>query len=135
MSMLPPADVLHLDNCDVWKDDEGFVRVLFKPCPRHGLAEAKAIVDAHNRLSDGRKCGVLADLSGITTGADREARNHYVSDEGSRLKLGMAMLTPKPLERMLGNVFFRMNRPPYPCRMFQTEPEAVAWLKTLQTAE
>jgi len=130
--MTRPDEVLALENCDVWLDDQGVVRIVFKPCPDHGLDQARAIVSAHNELSGDRKRGVLADLTGITTAADREARNYYVTPEASRLKLGMAMITPSPFQRMLGNIFFRVNKPPYPCRMFQDEPGALVWLASLE---
>ena len=126
--MLPPEDALSLANCDMWLDDIGVIRIVFKACPRHGLAEARALVAGHDSLAGGVKRGVLADLTAITTGADREARNYYVGPEASELKLGMAMITPSPFQRMLGNVFFRVNRPPYPSKMFQDEPSALAWL-------
>lgn len=128
----PPPQAERLDNCDVWLDDEQILRVVFKPCHRHGIDEAKALVDAHNRLSNGVKRGVLADLSGVTTAADRAARNYYVTPEASRLKTGMAMVTPSPFQRMLGNIFFRVNKPPYPSRMFQTEDAALTWLRSLE---
>jgi hypothetical protein len=72
---------------------------------------------------------VLADISAVRAGADRLARNHYVSEEGSRLKTAMAMVTQSPFQRMVGNFFFRMNQPPYPSRIFRDQHEAMVWLQ------
>jgi len=127
---LEPSDI-RLELCDLSLRD-GIVEIVFKPCPVHGLEEAGALVTAHNELAQGVPRGVLADLTHITAPADRHAREHYVSEESARLKIGMAMITPSPFQRMLGNIFFRVNKPPYPCRMFQERGPALAWLRELE---
>ena len=115
----------------VWMEDDGIIRMHFKPTTQHGLQEAIDVVEAHNRLAEEVPRGVIADIRDVTTGADRSAREYYVSHESSRLKTGMAMLVSSPLQRMLGNIFFRINRPPYPSRMFADEQDAIHWLNTL----
>lgn len=93
------------------------------------------MVDAHNELAQGTRRPVLADMRQITTGADRKARQHYVSEESARYKSAMAMLVAAPLQRMLGNIFLRISRPPYPTRIFTDEAKAKAWLKQMALAE
>ena len=115
-------------------DEERIVHIHFKATEQHGLAEARVIVDTHNSLAEGTPCPVLADIQEVTIGADREARTHYVSDESARYKTGMAMVVRTPMQRMLGNLFFKINRPPYPTRLFNEEDEAIEWLRGLDTA-
>ena len=86
---------------------------------------------AHNRLADGVRTPVLADLREVKLGANREARSHYVSDESAEFKSGMAMLVSSSMQRMVGNIFLKLNRPPYPTRLFREETAAVQWLKQL----
>ena len=40
----------------------------------------------------------------------------------------LALIVRSPVARMLGKVFIRTRRPPYPVRLFGAEDEAVAWL-------
>ena len=114
---------------DLWMDQEGIVRIRFKPTTAHGSAEASGVVKAHNELAADVPCLVLADIQDVTVGANRAARQHYVSSESSKYKLGMAMLVQSPMQRMLGNIFLRINRPPYPTRLFSREQEALQWLR------
>ena len=123
--------MIELDVCDVWLCDDGVIRMRFKPCDTHCLKDAIAVVEAHNTMAQGTRRPVIADIREITVGADRSAREYYVSEEASKFKIGMAMLAKSPLQRMLGNVFFRINRPPYPSKLFAAEAEAEAWLSGL----
>ena len=96
----------------------------FKPCEVHTLEDAIAVVKAHNdargrdrrRSSQtfGRSCrgrsagsGVLC-VGGVIAAEDR------------------GWLVKSPMQRMLGNVFFRINRPPYPSKMFSDEDKALS---------
>ena len=121
---------IELEIARVWMDHERIVHVEFHETDEHSLHEASEVVTAHNRLAGDEPCCVLADLRRVKVGADRSARQHYVSDEGARLKLAMAMVTESPLQRMLGNVFNLMSKPPYPVRMFATEASALEWLRS-----
>jgi hypothetical protein len=69
----------------------------FTRVSHHNLEDAKQIVEAHNKLADGRKCPVLADLRGVKVGADKAARNHYVTTEAAKYKSAMAMVTESAL--------------------------------------
>lgn len=124
--------MIELNVADVWREDDGVVWMRFKPCDSHTLEDAIAVVKAHNDLADEKQIPVIADIREVSVGADRQAREYYVSEESSRLKLGMAMLVKSPMQRMLGNVFFRINRPPYPSKMFSDESKALSWLGGLR---
>lgn len=124
--------MIELNVADVWREDDGVVWMRFKPCDSHTLEDAIAVVKAHNDLADEEQIPVIADIREVSVGADRQAREYYVSEESSRLKLGMAMLVKSPMQRMLGNVFFRINRPPYPSKMFSDESKALSWLGGLR---
>ena len=125
-------ELIETPIADLWIDDESIVHICFKATSSHGLEEAQTVVTAHNQLAGGKPCLVLADIQRVTTGADRNAREHYVSEESSRYKLGMAMLVASPMQRMLGNVFFKINRPPYPTRLFSEQEKALSWLRSIK---
>ncbi len=118
---MPVADVLL---------EAGVVRMKFKRVSHHNLEDAKQIVEAHNKLADGRKCPVLANLRGVKVGADKAARNHYVTTEAAKYKSAMAMVTESAFQRTLGALFLYLSRPPYPSKMFKNEVDALQWLET-----
>jgi hypothetical protein len=120
-----------IEIADLTKGEDGIIRVVFNETARHDLEDAKAIVQACIGLADGVPCGVIADIRRVTVGANRQAREYYVTGESGDLKAGMAMLVDSPLQRMLGNIFFLLSRPPYPTKMFGDEASAVAWLSAL----
>ena len=128
-----PSDIIATEIAEVsWEDSKKDIIVMtFLRTDHHTLEDAKAVVDAHHRLCEGKKTGVLADITRTATGADGEARRYYVSEEASVMKKGMAMLVKSPLQRMLGNIFFRMNSPPYPSKLFTNRGKALRWLRSL----
>jgi len=115
---------------EFWRKNN-IIFIRFKATDRHGIEEAKILVELHNKLSEGEKTPVLADLRGITTGADRAARKYYAGEESAEFKLGMAMLVDSPFQRMLGNIFLSLGSPPYPTKLFGIESEALDWLTSL----
>jgi len=122
-------DPLQLRIARAWKDDQGIVWFRFRPSDSHSLADAREIVAAHVALAEGTDSPVLADLRGTSTGADRDARTYYSSSEGAHLKSAMAMVVDSPVQRMLGNIFLRFNKPPYPTRLLAGPDEAIEWLE------
>ena len=115
----------------MWLEEDGLLMIEFKPTPEHTVEDARALVAQHNVLAEGKKVRVLADCRKITVSASKEAREHYVSEEGARCKLGMAMVVDNMVQRMIGNIFFRMNKPPYPTRLFSDLDTARTWLNSI----
>ena len=127
-----PGNTISQHIADIWIDDEDIIWIVFNSTSTHTLDDAKQIVEAHNALADHRPRAILADLRKINVGANRSARKYYVSDEASRLKLAMAMVTSSSIQRMAGNLFLKLSKPPYPARIFPDTPEAIRWLKTFR---
>jgi len=71
---------------------------------------------------------LLADIRRVR-GVDRGGRTHAAGPEGARYALALALLVGSPLSRALGNFFLGLNKPLVPCRLFTSEPEALAWLR------
>jgi len=124
----PQTKTISLPIADIWINDDHVIWISFKKTDSHDLNDAKQVVDAHNSLANGQPCAIIADLRNIKVGADRNARTYYVSEESSRLKLAMAMVTNSSIQRMAGNVFLKLNRPPYPARIFTDTTSALKWL-------
>lgn len=117
-----------------WTDDEGFVHIDFKPVHNHGIEQARTVVDVHNQLAAGDPVCILADLQSTISGANREARAYYTTAEASKYKKGMAMVVRTPIQKVLGNVFVGMSRPPYPTKIFTSTEDALGWLREIAPA-
>ena len=128
-----PTSTIDTPIADLWMDDDNIIHIHFKTTDEHGIDEARVVVSAHNQLAAGQPCLVLANIQDVKVGADRAARKYYVSEESSKYKLGMAMLVQSPMQRMLGNIFVKLSRPPYPTRLFSQADKAKEWLHRVGT--
>ena len=120
----------------IWIDEQRIIHIVFEnETHPHGLKEAQEIVRVHNELARGVPCGIIADIRNTKIGANRAAREHYVSEEGARLKTGMAMIVSSAVQKMLANIFFRISRPPYPTKMFTDTNDAIVWLHEISSTK
>jgi len=116
---------------NAWLGTDGIVRIEFGPTDEHTLEDGHEVVEAHDRLADqtgSTKVPVLADIRNVKVWADAQARAYYVTEEAAARKAAMAMLTSSVMQKMLGKFFFRVNRPPYPAKLFTDEQAALDWL-------
>lgn len=125
---VPVSGVVDTPIAQTWRDESGIVWIRLREIGKHGLPEARDVGQSHVQLTAPRKGPVIGDMRWIATGADREAREHYVSDESAAHKTAMAMIVGSKLQMLLGNFFMRVNKPPYPTRIFTDEGAAVAWV-------
>ena len=108
---------------------EHIIWIKLKPAEHHTLKDAQGLVDAHNKLAEGTPCRIICDMRHAKVGADSAARAYYVGAEASRLKVAMAMVVSTRMQRFFGNLFVRINRPPYPMHLFREPADAIAWLQ------
>ena len=107
---------------------DGILRSIMLPGDEETLADAEENVRASVGLSNGRRYPVLAD-GRQTRSVDRAARLHYAGPELTATILAMAVVVASPVQRVIANFFLRLHKPPYPCRLFTVEAEALAWLQ------
>jgi hypothetical protein len=69
-------------------------------------------------------------LSDIRTlrGVSLGVRTHMSTERAGRYLSRVALVADSPLTRTIGNFFMRLNRPPFPVRIFDGEAEAMRWL-------
>jgi hypothetical protein len=60
---------------------------------------------------------------------DREARAFFASEEYTCLSSQTALVVGSPVSRVIGNFFVGLNRPKYPCKIFDEAEAAEAWLR------
>ncbi|MDC0715849.1 DUF7793 family protein [Nannocystis bainbridge] len=111
----------------IWIED-GIVRCVVLATATHTLEDAEVNARTVVELAEGRKLPMLLDTRD-SRGLDRDARLFYVRPEAAEQVSALAMLIDSQIGRMFGNFYTNVHRPPFPLRLFNTESDAVAWLK------
>jgi hypothetical protein len=112
-----------------WVDEEGFLRGEAAPAAEQDLAEALEQTQAQRAMGVSLPRPFLMDIRGARA-LTREARAYYASREAAQLFTATALLVDSPVSRAIGNFFLGLNRPEMPTRLFASEGEALAWLRT-----
>lgn len=113
----------------IWLDGEGIVHAKLKPHLALGLADAREAVRAIGQLCGGKPSPVLVDMTELLS-MDRDARQYFAGAETARVESAVAILIRSPLSRAIGNFFMGLNKPLFPTRLFTSEQDALAWLKS-----
>jgi hypothetical protein len=70
---------------------------------------------------------LLADIRTLR-GVSLGVRTQMSSERAGRYLARVALIADSPLTRTIGNFFMRLNRPPFPLRIFDGEDEGLRWL-------
>jgi hypothetical protein len=91
--------------------------------------DARENVALCHRMNAGGKRPVLVDLRAIKS-QTAEARAYLAGPEGSAICQAVGLLIGSPVSRVLGNFYLGLNKPLVPTRLFTSEEEAQAWLRS-----
>ncbi len=91
------------------------------------LEVAKLCLKERLDFSKGISYPCLIDIKGLKA-VDGEARA-YMAKEGGQLMKAGALITDSMYTKMLGNIFFVVNKPKVPGKLFSNEAAALKWLK------
>ncbi|MGZ3883565.1 MAG: DUF7793 family protein [Bacteroidia bacterium] len=128
-TLIPPATAIELPMFWTWMGDDGICRTKTKPQAVIGIADAKQNSEAVTSFFLNKKFPLLVDARPVLS-MEREARKHF-STNGRDTKISaMAVMVKSPLSRVIGNFFMGLNKPQIPARLFDSEADAVEWLKT-----
>jgi len=114
---------------DVFWFTEGVLGISIKgPCSLDA-GDTEEIFLAFERLGVRAPTALLADIRTLR-GVSLGVRVHMSSERAGRYLARVALVADSPLTRTIGNFFMRLNRPPFPIRIFDGEDEALRWLVT-----
>jgi hypothetical protein len=109
----------------IWLREDGIVQMFINPGAKFTLADARESSAGIVKLSQGRRRPILADARGLKS-ADLAARNETAALEEV---MSAAMLIESAVSRMIGNIFLATQKTSFPVRLFNSEAEAIEWLK------
>ncbi len=127
--MTPPPNVKVYDwsTSIFWFDEDGILHSVSKSTNRVSIEEAKSQIEEFKKMVGDKKVCFLADATNSSE-TTKEVRD-YAASEFPKLFKALAIISSSPLGKMLGNLFFKLKKQPYPVRMFNNENEAREWLK------
>jgi hypothetical protein len=112
---------------DVYWMAEGVLGISIKgPCSID-TDDTDEIYAAFDKLGVVAPTALLADIRPLR-GVSLGVRHHMSSERAARYLASVALIADSPLTRTIGNFFMRLNRPPFPIRIFDGEAEALRWL-------
>jgi hypothetical protein len=120
--------VIETRTARIWMGEDGILRGRIGEGADEKAEDAVANVAAAARLAAGRKRALLIDMRQVSF-ISQEARRVYAGRETNRYTLALALLVESPLSKLIGNFFIGLNKPLFPTKLFNSEREAIAWLK------
>ena len=111
-------------------DADGIIRATIHPGAEQTLEDAIENVRVSAQLGAGKRRPLLVDMREVKS-QTREARTYYTGPEGTRCYCAAAVLVDSPVSRLIANFLLGFNKSAtVPSRLFTSESEAIAWLKT-----
>ncbi len=120
------ADVVETRIATMWLDEDGFVHVRYKADVTMELDDVGEFGDRTLELTGGVPGWIVSDLG--LKGATSEARTYAAGPEHAAKIAAVGAFGMNAVGRLIATVFMRLQRPPFPMRLFADEDEAKAWL-------
>lgn len=107
--------------------DGTIVVQVVRPFATLDVAGAEETLRRGRELVGGLRTPMLVDLRAPCS-VDAAARSVFARAEFGDVFSAVALLTTNTVTRLAANLFLKINRPPYPIRMFSDEADARSWL-------
>lgn len=125
------SEIVTLAFGTYWLDDEGILHGVAADGVEHSAEQAREQVAMQRTMGGGRPRPFLMDIRGARA-LTRDARAFYAGPEAGEIFSATGLVISSPLSRALGNFFLGLNKPHMPTRLFTSEEEALAWLRTFR---
>jgi hypothetical protein len=112
-----------------WIGVDGLAYLVFDDDAEIELQDAKDIVNnIAIRHPDG-KYPLLIDVCRIRS-ISNDARNYFVTAAAQKYRIAEALVVETTASRLFAGFFIRFHKPDNPARLFDSQIEAIAWLKS-----
>lgn len=109
--------------------DDGIMQYNVKPVEEFGVNDLKEINEAVGKLGDGKKFPNLVCVNHFLN-VDAEVRKYAATEESNRYTIADAFVINSTALKLIGNFYIRFDKPVRPTRIFNSDIEAIPWLKT-----
>ena len=126
--MQEDIEVLRKEIAQLWQDEFGIVHISYVPNADVLMADAVRNIEIIAELAQGRKVPVLTDIRNMKT-VGRDVRQYSTGPEAQAVVAAVGAIVASPVSRMLGTIWLKIDKPPFPTRLFTSESQALAWLR------
>lgn len=107
---------------------KGIIKIVYQDEHEFNINDAKETLNDLEELTKGKAFPILK-IPGKYSSIDNEARRFISSPEGMKCSSAEAFVTTFLPHRIIGNFYMKINKPVKPTAFFETEQQAVEWLK------
>jgi hypothetical protein len=93
------------------------------------LSHINEIINERAEIQEGQKVRTLVDIRNLWQ-ADKDARSKAATPAMTDHNIALAILSNSLPTRIIGNFYMKFNKPNVPTKMFDSESEAIEWLRT-----
>lgn len=120
-------DHIELKKCSVSLRHDNIVEINIKPDLMITKENAEEMVQAMGIIGNGKKHPVLI-VAGDYTLPESDARPYIASYEANKYTLANAFVINSMAQKLVGNVYLKIDRPVTPTKIFTDKTEAIKWL-------
>ncbi|MCB9679761.1 MAG: hypothetical protein H6737_31940 [Alphaproteobacteria bacterium] len=124
----PPDQCITTTTATIWLDPRGFVVVDQVPRALQTWETAAEMLHATRKALPGDAPIAVLVLSNESR-TDRGGRRAF-AEIGGKQNACVALVVQSKVSEVTGNFFLRINKPPYPMRLFDDVEEAAEWAAT-----
>lgn len=118
-------------DCDTYK---GIIKIVYQDDHEFNINDAKEVLKEVEQIAKDKFFPILK-IPGKYSSIDNEARKFISSPEGMKYSSAEAFVTTFLPHRIIGNFYMKINKPVKPTAFFETEKQAVEWLKQYVSKE
>lgn len=120
-------------NISFWRIEDDIVQFKYAPKIEINLEEARELVGNRLDFTGGQPIYALIDFTNVKS-VTKEARDFMNSPEGGLKGIsGGAFLSNNVVATMFVNLYLKVSTPPVPAKFFNSQREALDWLKKIRT--
>lgn len=118
---------LENDYAEIWFEN-GIVHIVYKPGCVLNINNIKLIVQCRLKVSAGTKGPILIDLRNLVS-SDNATRAYLATPEAEKYLSAGAMLITNEIQKLLMNLYLKIDKPNLPARVFTNREKALEWLE------
>lgn len=122
------SEVYTTRTAQIWLDDMGIIHKVFLPDAQETLKDALESGEIIVKLCQDKRRPLLVNFTPVRS-MDSDARAYYSGQKVGPAISAVGGITQSKIGKVIGNFFMGFNRPPTPGKIFNSEEDAVEWLK------
>jgi hypothetical protein len=124
------SEIYYFTGYSMFLRENNIIQLNFEPGFQGEAKDAREMVKTYQKIKGPGKALLLVIYSEDNM-FSKEAREYTASGEVSAILKADALVIKGLALRIIGNGYLKINKPNRPTRLFNSEAEAVNWLKTM----